>query len=186
MNALSRMTARPSRFALGWFVATTFVLAAAGFCGLAIAAILGVPGPRSLPAAFLVSTLLLVLVSGGLAKAEEDAKREKQAQLRRNLVLALGAAVLFLAVQTIALSGLLRQMTPADAAIGPRTFVFVAAALHALHAAAALFWLVSVTLRGLAGRYDHEYRFGLTACGWCWHALGIVWLAILAAFATAV
>ena len=63
--------------------------------------------------------------------------------------------------------------------------VFVAVALHALHGIAALLWLVYVTLRGFAGDYDHEYRFGLTACGWCWHALGVVWIAILFTFATA-
>ena len=65
------------------------------------------------------------------------------------------------------------------------TVVFVAVALHALHGIAALLWLVYATLRGFAGDYDHEYRFGLTACGWCWHALGVVWIAILFTFATA-
>lgn len=186
MNALSRMTSRPSRLAVGWFVATAGVLGVAGLCGLGIAAAVGPPGPRALPAAFLASTLLLAIVGGGLAKAEGYARRERQPRLRAGLAVSLAAAALFLAVQGMALAGLLRQMTPADAAIGPRTFVFVATALHALHVAAATLWLVYVALHGFAGRYDHEYRFGLTACGWCWHALGIVWLAILAAFAVAV
>ena len=186
MDTLSRMTSRPSRFAVGWFVATGVVLALAGSCGLGLVALLGPPGPRGLPAAFVVSTLSLAGVSGGLAKAEGFAKREKQSKIRGCLVSSLAAAVLFLAVQGTALSGLLRQMTPADAAIGPRAFVFVATALHALHVAAAMFWLVYVALRGFEGWYDHECRFGLTACGWCWHALGVVWLAILAAFVAAV
>jgi heme/copper-type cytochrome/quinol oxidase subunit 3 len=179
------MTARPSRLALGWFATTAAVLAAAAVCAAALETAVGPPGPRALPVVFLASTALLAVVSGALARAERSAKREKQPQVRANLVLALTAAALFLAVQATALTGLLRQMTPDDSAIGPRAFVFVAAALHALHVSAALLWLVYVTLRGFAGAYDHEYRFGLTACAWCWHALGAVWLAILAAFATA-
>ena len=185
MDTLSRMTSRPSRFAIGWFVATVMVLALAVTCGLGLVALLGPPGPRGLPAAFVARTLLIAGVSGGLAKAEGFARREKQSKLRGCLVLGLAAAILFLAVQGAALAGLLRQMTPADAAIGPRAFVFVATALHALHVAAAMLWLVYAALRGFEGRYDHEYRFGLTACGWCWHALGVVWLAILGAFVLA-
>ncbi|HEX6985479.1 MAG TPA: cytochrome c oxidase subunit 3 [Planctomycetaceae bacterium] len=186
MTALSRMTSRPSRFALGWFLASVAVAAAAGLCGRLLAAAVGDPRPSLLPAVFLASTALLAVVSGALARAEVYAKREKQPRLRAAIAAALAAAALFLAVQGTALWGLLGQMMPDDTAIGPRAFVFVAVALHALHAAAALLWLVYVALRGFAGGYDHEYRFGLTACGWCWHLLGIVWLAILTVFLAAV
>ena len=181
MSVLSRMTDRPSRMAVGWFLAAAAASAVAALAAAAIVSAVGFPGPETLPAAFLVSTALLAAVSGGLTRAEAAARREKQGRLRRSLSVALAASLLFLSVQTVALAGLLGQADPADGT-GPTAFVFVFAALHALHAAAALYWLVYVALCGFAGRYDHEYRFGLTACGWFWHALGVVWLAILAAY----
>ncbi len=181
MSVLSRMTDRPSRMAVGWFLAAAAASAVAALAAAGIVTTFGFPGPTALPAAFLVSTGLLAAVSGALARADAAAQREKQSRLRRSLAVALAAAILFLSVQAVALAGLLREADPSEGA-GPAAFVFVFAALHALHAAAAVFWLVYVALRGFAGRYDHEYRFGLTACGWCWHALGAVWLVILAVY----
>jgi cytochrome c oxidase subunit III len=40
-------------------------------------------------------------------------------------------------------------------------------------------FLVFVTVQGFADRYDHEYYWGVLVCACFWHALGIVWLAIL-------
>lgn len=185
MNALTQLTARRSRLAVGWFLSTAAALALAGLCSLLLGQTVGETGPRVLSAAFLTSTALLAVVSWQLVRAEHCAVREKQPALRVALGVSLAAAILFLAVQGVALSLLLAQRVPVDDAIGPRAFVFVVVALHALHATGAVFWLVYVTLRGLAGGYDHEYRFGLTACGWCWHALGVAWFAVLFAFAIA-
>jgi cytochrome c oxidase subunit 3 len=186
MNALAKMTSRPSRFMLGWVGATAAIAALAGSAELLTVAIVGTPGRRTLPIAFLFSTLLLASVSGGLAKAEHFARREKQAKLRRVLIASLAAALVFLVVQSLALMGLVDEITPQEAALEPTAFVFVAVALHALHVAAAVLWLIYVTLRGFAGKYDHECRLGLTLCAWCWHALGVVWVVILMVFLAAV
>ncbi|MBA3311847.1 MAG: cytochrome c oxidase subunit 3 [Planctomycetaceae bacterium] len=175
------MTSRPSRFMLGWIGVTIAVVAIAGTVGLAVTSLFGMPGRRDLPVAFLASTALLVVVSAGLAKAEGYAKRERQAKLRRALLTSLAAALAFLVVQALALTGLVREIAPTESATEPTAFVFAAVALHALHVAAAALWLIYVTLRGFAGSYDHECRFGLTACAFCWHALGVVWVVILAA-----
>ena len=182
MNALSRMAARPSRLAVGWFVATSLVVGCAGLCSLLLATALGKPSPAVLPLAFLVSTLMLAGVSAGLFEAERSARHEKQPRLRTMLAASLAAAVLFLAVQSVALTALVAGLSPTEAPLGPTAWLFVAVALHALHVAAGVGWLTYATLRGLAGHYDHEYRLGLAACGWCWHALGVVWLVILASF----
>lgn len=166
---------------LGWIAATALVLVAVLFVGLSAAAIFGVPDRRELPGIFLLSTALLVVVSVGLAKSERLAKRERQVKLRRALLVCLAAALAFLVVQALALDGLVGEIEPKDSAMGPTAFVFVAVALHALHATAAVLWLIYITLRGFAGRYDHESRLGLILCAWCWHAMGVVWVVILAA-----
>lgn len=166
---------------LGWVAATTLVLAAVLAVGVFVAAVLGIPGRRELPGVFLLSTALLAVVSAGLAKAEEFAKRERQARLRQALLVCLAAALAFLVAQALALDGLVEEIAPNESATGPTAFIFVAVALHGLHVAAGVLWLIYVTLRGFAGRYDHESRLGLTLCAWCWHALGVVWMVILAA-----
>ena len=70
MNALTRLTSRPSRFAVGWFVAAAAVLGAAGLLGSLLLAAVGTPGPDALPAAFLTSTLLLA------AERTDEVRRE--------------------------------------------------------------------------------------------------------------
>jgi heme/copper-type cytochrome/quinol oxidase subunit 3 len=45
--------------------------------------------------------------------------------------------------------------------------------------------LLWVTLSAFADRYDHEYCWGVSFAAWCWHVLGVVWLAILFVFAMA-
>lgn len=185
MNVLVRLTRRPSRLAVCWFVSVALVLLLAGLASRLLVRHVHPGEAGFLAGAFAVSSVLLVAVSAALAIADRSAAREKQNSLQPALAGSLAAAILFLAVQGLALTELLRRMTPEDTTGSPRTVVFVAVALHALHGIAALLWLVYVTLRGFAGDYDHEYRFGLTACGWCWHALGVVWIAILFTFATA-
>lgn len=185
MNSLTRLTARPSRLALSWLVATVAVVAVAGATCLVLSTLVDGGGRRALSVAFLTSTALLVVISWQLFRAEQYALHERQRSLHRALGVSLAAAILFLALQAAALSELLRSLLPDNSAIDPAAIVFVGVALHALHATAAVFGLVYVTLRGLAGGYDHEYRFGLTTCGWFWHALGVIWLAVLFAFTVA-
>ena len=69
---------------------------------------------------------------------------------------------------------------------GAHVFAFVFVALHAMHFVVALWFLTFVTLKARYERYDHEYYWGVTVCTWFWHALGLVWLAILAVFAVAI
>ena len=64
-------------------------------------------------------------------------------------------------------------------------FVFMFAALHAMHFLVAQSVLLWVTLAAFCDRYDHEYYFGVTFAAWFWHVLGIAWLAILCVFSVA-
>jgi heme/copper-type cytochrome/quinol oxidase subunit 3 len=131
------------------------------------------------PPAFAVSTLLLAGGSASLVRAVHQVRLERQRAFRRSLLFALAAGILFVGVQSWGLWWLAGQQNAESAQTGPNAFVLVFAVLHAIHFTVALLFLAWVTLRALADRYDHEYYWGVSLCGYLWHALGIVWLVIL-------
>ncbi len=139
-----------------------------------------------LPPAFWLSTLLLIAGSAALHHSLRLVRVEKQRPFRRFLLIALAAETLFVSVQSYGLWCLLQnQRVSSEASTGVHAFVFVFAVLHALHVTVSLLFLVFVTLRGFANRYDHEYYWGVTVCAFFWHFLGAVWICILGVFAVA-
>ena len=105
--------------------------------------------------------------------------------VRRWLIFAIVAGVLFVVTQTYALTCLIRQQKHEDESSSAALFVAVVAMMHAMHFVIALLFLSHVTVQALADRYDHEYYWGVTVMAWFWHGLGIVWLAILVVMAIA-
>jgi heme/copper-type cytochrome/quinol oxidase subunit 3 len=145
------------------------------------------PRPRMpvMPPAFLVSTLLLVVTSVALARAEVMVRRERQREFRQSLLAALVAGTCFTSTQAWGLSSLRLSADLTDDGAGVNTFLFVFAVLHAVHVTVGLLFLSFVNVQARADRYDHEYYWGARFCGWFWHALGVVWLVILGAFTLA-
>ena len=94
----------------------------------------------------------------------------------------LAAGTLFVGIQSFGLWCLIMQQRPEDASTGVNAFIVMLAALHGLHFVVALMFLSYVTIKGFAARYDHEYYWGVQICTWFWHALGVIWLAILGVF----
>ncbi len=137
------------------------------------------------PPLFAVSTLLLVLGSGALSRAIAAVRRERQRVFRRYLLLAVGFGTVFVAVQISSLNWLIQRQVPEEASTGVAAFVIVVAGLHAMHFVVAVWFLIFVTVWALADRYDHEYHWGVTVCAWFWHALSVIWLAVLAVVAIA-
>lgn len=173
-----------SDYALRFFLLATMLLAAAA--GLSFVLVRWFPpvvatAPNRFSLAFGFSTLFLLSGSGCLFRAIESVRREHQRSFRRWLLLALMSGTLFVATQAYALTCLIRrQPQPLDEeTAGASAFVAVFAALHAMHFVIALMFLCYITVQAMADRYDHEYYWGVTASAWFWHALGIVWLAIL-------
>ena len=184
-----QQTLSPSRQARRLFLVAAIAFGSAGgLAALLIEVSPALSGERlsRFPPAFLVSTALLGLGSCSLARAVHHVRIERQRAFRRNLVCALLAGTLFVGVQSWGLWWLTQQQELSEAQTGANAFVLVFAAVHALHFTVALLFLVWITLRALADRYDHEYYWGVTLCAYLWHALGIVWLVILAALVIAV
>jgi cytochrome c oxidase subunit 3 len=188
MDSLAnRHTKIAGGFALRFFHVAVLVFGVAA--GLATALIYLLPlfgesGRVSLPWPFWISSGFLFTSSLMQHRAIQDVRRERQRQFRKRLFLALCAGVGFVSVQAFGLWGLLQMQprTSEAASTGPEAFAFVLAVLHGMHMTLAMMLLTYVFLKSRMDRYDHEYYWGATFCGWFWHALGMVWLAIVFVF----
>lgn len=187
-SRLNRFLDRPSNLALSFFLVSVIVLSSA-WAGAALLISTSHFHPRidrlTLPPAFLVSTLLMVLGSGLLHHSCALVRREKQREFLRSLVAALLIGTAFVAVQSYGLWCLVTSHQASAERNGLRNSAFAFAILHGVHFVIALLFVVFVSLRALAGRYDHECSWGVVFCAWFWHVLGILWLVILGAFAIA-
>lgn len=137
----------------------------------------------ALPAPFLVSTVCLFAISGMLHFATRLVRRDRLAKTTLLLGLSSLAAVIFLAIQTLAMFEMLNStVVAAGNGRGLLGMVIVLAFLHALHVAGGVIALGIVAVRSALGRYDHERHFAVDFTAQYWHFLDGVWLAMLAAF----
>lgn len=188
MDSLAnRRSETASGFALRFFHVLILVFGVA--VSLATALIYLLPIFRAteriaLPWPFWISSGFLFTSSFLQHRAIQAVRRERQGQFRKRLLFALIAGVGFVSVQAFGLWGLLQMQphTAQAASTGPEAFVFVLAVLHGLHVSMAMMLLTFVFLKSRMDRYDHEYYWGATFCAWFWHALGMVWLAIVCVF----
>jgi heme/copper-type cytochrome/quinol oxidase subunit 3 len=139
------------------------------------------------PPAFSISTVLLFSGSIALHRANFWVRQERQREFRKWLVIALCLGTGFIGVQSYGLLSLFPQGRSATvASLGVTPMVIAFAAMHAMHFTVATLFVSFIAARTVANRYDHEYHWGVTFCAWFWHALGVVWIAILTIFAIAV
>lgn len=179
MNSLSRSQ---GTFTLWLFTVSATVMAAAtliakGLISFGDSQFAG--GQIGLPAVFWITTSLLIVGSVFLTRAQGFVRREKQSQFRRSMLISLALGTLFVGVQSYGVWRLLGYQSPSEAQTSANAFILVFVALHGLHFTIAMMFLVFVTLKSLADRYDHEYYWGVTVCSWFWHVLGLAWVAIL-------
>lgn len=186
-NTFNRFLQRRSNLALCFFLLSSVTLTVSiGGAWLMIQATSFVPSESDFlfPPAFAVSTVLLILGSASLQTASYHVRCERQRLFRRRMFQSLIVGIAFVIFQTQGLSCLLPQKQAAHE-VGLRDGAFAFAVMHGVHFIVALLFVAFVFLQGLADRYDHEYSWGVTFCAWFWHALGIVWLAIVAGFVIA-
>ena len=181
----NRFLRSPSNLAVCFFLLSSVAIGIALLAGWGLVSTSGFRPAQdrlSLPPAFAWSTFFLVLGSWTLTKAGRFVRLEKQSPFRRYLTLSAVVGVAFVAVQTYALWCLLESQQASSVQTGMKDAVFVFAMMHGLHFVVALMFVLFVWLRAIADRYDHEYSWGVTVCGWFWHVLGVVWITILGAF----
>ena len=139
-------------------------------------------GSPGLPAAFWLSTALLVIISALLVAAERAVAADRTSSLTRLLW---AAAVLGIAFVLSQVSGWGRMAAASELPQNNLYLfgVYVLSFLHVLHVIGGLVPLIWVALRSRTGRYtaiDHE---AVTDVAMYWHFLGVVWLGILAVLA---
>ena len=185
----SRWAENQSMMARRFFLATVIQAAVCLGISVALATIYGAPEQTErirLPVAFRFGTVFLLIGSWFLHTSRNYVKVERQPEFRRALLLALVFAVLFVGVQSFGLWGFMKSTKDyQNTQMNTHGFVFMFAALHAMHFLIAQSVLLWVTLAAHYDRYDHEYYFGVTFATWFWHALGLAWLAILWVFSIA-
>ncbi len=184
---VARHLQKPAVFAISFFVSATAILLLAAFLAWLVAKTASTDrswNQAGFVALFALSTILLTAGSVQLARASMFVKIERQTEFRRCLAGALLVGTAFIGVQSCALA-LLVGAPGMDLATQVRQAAFAFIFLHAIHVTVAVFFVLFVFLRANADRYDHEYSWGVTFCGWFWHGLGVVWMAIVVLFIVA-
>jgi heme/copper-type cytochrome/quinol oxidase subunit 3 len=139
-----------------------------------------------LPRLLYLSTGLILLGSYTIHQAVASVRRERQAMLRRFLVLTCALAVGFVLVQTPALVELLQQHAAfKDQGLRLYGLIFFLILVHALHVLGGIVGLTVTTLHAFQGRYDHERYGGVKHAAMYWHFLDVVWIVMYGSLALA-
>lgn len=136
-----------------------------------------------LPSSFLTSTVLLLCISGLVHWSTRSVRRSKRVLTASLLAFSAIAAVAFMAIQYVAMLGLLGgPAMQGGTGKGVAGMVVVLAFLHALHVAGGVIALGIVSVRSMLGKYDHERHWPVDFAAQYWHFLDLVWLCMLATF----
>ena len=137
------------------------------------------------------STAIVLLASVTIHRALQMVRREQQAAFKRWLWITNALALAFVAVQTPAMIDLLSldpHAGPAAAQQGISretrlwSVLFIFVLLHALHVIGGIIYLVLVTVKAHAGKYDHEHSVGVRHAALYWHFLDVVWITMFGTF----
>jgi cytochrome c oxidase subunit 3 len=136
-----------------------------------------------LPLSFLVSTLLLIGISGLVHLSTRTVRRDKIGATFGLLSTSGVAAMVFMAIQFHAMHEMLGgRALEEGTGYGVAGMVAVLAFLHALHVAGGVVALAIVSPRCLMGKYDHERHWPVDFAAQYWHFLDLVWLCMLVVF----
>ncbi|MEM8784185.1 MAG: cytochrome c oxidase subunit 3 [Planctomycetota bacterium] len=139
-------------------------------------------GSIAIPWPLWLSTVVIVATGFLMQRALDHVKAERIAQFRNTLVATLAMSVVFVLIQTPALTLLLldREVKTANGAmVGFLVFLIV---LHALHVIGGLVPLFKITLNAHAGKYDHEHYAPVKMITMYWHFLDAVWIVMFGVF----
>jgi len=151
----------------------------------------GHPGPDTkafvLPQSFLLSTILLLGISGCLHYAVIAAKNNQSKPVLTLTSIAMLLALSFFAIQGEAMYLLMsRALIAQSANFSPYPLTFLLAMVHALHVVGGVIALVAVIFGAVNKSYDHERHWGLMFCAMYWHFLDFVWICMMVCFIVAV
>lgn len=120
-------------------------------------------------------TVILLLSSVTVHKAEKAIAQGDQAGLRRNLVLTMVLGVLFLLVMAYEWSIAFREFGPSTPY---GSIFFLTTGMHGLHLLSGLGILLLVYLAARRGFFRPDNYWGVTAGALYWHFVDVVWLSV--------
>lgn len=128
-----------------------------------------------LPNIFYLSTIFIVLSSVSMQWAFMAIKKNNTAQLTIGLIITLGLGLAFTFSQFAAWSSLVEQGVyytgnPSG------SFLYVLTALHLLHLAGGMIFLVVVAARSIQKRYNSSNSLPIELCTIYWHFLDGLWI----------
>lgn len=141
-------------------------------------------GTIQVPTLLWLSTVVIMLSSVTIQHALGCVRREKTGQFRLAMILTLLLALLFIAIQTPALAGLLEQHRHLQKSTRPMQLygmMFFLILIHALHVIGGVIPMTVTAIHALRGRYDHEQHRPVKYVAMYWHFLDMVWLVMFAA-----
>ena len=128
-----------------------------------------------MPSVFTYSTIIIILSSISMFWAQRSVVKNDRSGLTKGLTITLILGLAFCVTQFSAWSELVRQGiyftgNPSG------SFLYVLSALHLLHLAGGILYLVIVTARSYQGRYTAENHLPIELCSIFWHFLDILWV----------
>lgn len=136
-----------------------------------------------LPSGFLISTVCLLLISILVHWATRTVRRDRGTGTSVLLAISAVMASAFMGMQFFSMTELMgSEALMGGTGKGVAGMVVVLAILHALHVAGGVIALGIVSVRSLAGKYDHERHWPVDFAAQYWHFLDAVWLCMLVAF----
>ncbi|MFD0796471.1 heme-copper oxidase subunit III [Maribacter chungangensis] len=132
----------------------------------------------SLPDAFYISTVILVLSSVTYILAKTAVKKDNQKGATVWLLVTLGLGISFITLQFVGFSEMVAQgyyFTGPTSSI-KMSYMFLIAMVHIVHVVAGIISLLIVLYKQMKGRYSSQEYLGISLGATFWHFLDLLWV----------
>ena len=132
----------------------------------------------SLPNAFYISTVLLVISSVTYILAKMAVKKDNQKGGTTWLLVTLGLGIAFIALQFVGFSEMVAQgyyFTGPTSSI-KMSYMFLIAMVHIVHVVAGIISLLVVIYKQTTGKYSSQEYLGISLGATFWHFLDLLWV----------
>jgi len=132
----------------------------------------------SLPDAFYISTVLIIISSITYILAKTAVKKDDQKGATIWLLVTLGLGITFITFQFVGFSEMVAQgyyFTGPTSSI-KMSYMFLIAMVHILHVVAGIITLSVVIYKQVKGRYSSQEYLGISLGATFWHFLDLLWV----------
>jgi cytochrome c oxidase subunit 3 len=132
----------------------------------------------SLPSAFYISTVLIIISSITYILAKMAVKKDNQKSGTTWLLVTLGLGISFITIQFVGFSEMVAQgyyFTGPTSSI-KMSYMFLIAMVHIVHVVAGIITLLVVLYKQLKGKYSSQEHLGISLGATFWHFLDLLWV----------